>query len=451
MSNTWHSRNASPSPRGTSANAEERGNCILDSARSARGSVSLSRAERTPPLGPTVVRMDNIRTLLEQSGFRPLSDYSTGAEIGTPITELPKEVKNFAGVVQDLGMKLYYIKSGSTGHTFRAEFIANPQLKMAVKVSAYPKGAYGDIDDLRRPENAELVLLCLLSNFVSTYRTPHLVLPITSFRTQIEMFTNMPAIKDSMYCSFVDGYHRKVFEPYVSVLFSEWCEGGDLLDYIRDHRGSIPLEVWKVLLFQILVTLASIQRQYPSFRHNDLKANNILLQKTENRSTKKLYRYRMGNHIFLVPHVGLEAKIWDFDFASIDGVVDNSKIDADYEKIHNISQRKNQYYDIHYLFSSLLKGGLVSKFDRKHVPPQVIDFMERVVPTKLQPEYQVVEKEVERDVDGVPTKVKIKKREQVNPRLGTGGRIKSNREYTTPKRVLESDPFFASFRRIGTP
>ena len=38
------------------------------------------------------------------------------------------------------------------------------------------------------------------------------------------------------------------------------------------------------ILFQIFSALAVIQTKYPGFRHNDMKANNVLIQKIESRN-----------------------------------------------------------------------------------------------------------------------------------------------------------------------
>ena len=54
------------------------------------------------------------------------------------------------------------------------------------------------------------------------------------------------------------------------------CGAGDLLEYIRNKHSEINFKFWKVIFFQILSTLAVIQAKFPEFRHNDLKANNIL-------------------------------------------------------------------------------------------------------------------------------------------------------------------------------
>ena len=92
-----------------------------------------------------------------------------------------------------IGGKLVYVKSGSTGHTFRGfnpENINDPHF--AVKIVGYPKRVnYGKYDDVRRPENAELNMLKVLSYFVVNKQTPHIVLPIGTFNTSIKPFLSL--------------------------------------------------------------------------------------------------------------------------------------------------------------------------------------------------------------------------------------------------------------------
>jgi hypothetical protein len=40
----------------------------------------------------------------------------------------------------------------------------------------------------KRPENAELLMIKLLSEFVRKKKTPHIILPITTFNTNIKPF-----------------------------------------------------------------------------------------------------------------------------------------------------------------------------------------------------------------------------------------------------------------------
>ena len=73
-----------------------------------------------------------------------------------------------------------YVKSGSTGHTFKGIFpTKNGEINYAVKVVAYPKKqGYGNLYDIRRPENAEILALKTLSYFVVNNHSPHIVLLI---------------------------------------------------------------------------------------------------------------------------------------------------------------------------------------------------------------------------------------------------------------------------------
>lgn len=89
---------------------------------------------------------------------------------------LPKKYIDFNKAIKDLGGRLLYIKSGSTGHTFKGVYPPpNEENKpnYAVKVVAYPrKENYGDMFNVKRPENAELLMLRLLSNFVKNKKHP---------------------------------------------------------------------------------------------------------------------------------------------------------------------------------------------------------------------------------------------------------------------------------------
>ena len=80
------------------------------------------------------------------------SDVSSNCE---DIRELiPKKYLDFSKAIKDLGGKLLYIKSGSTGHTFKGVYPPpNKENKpnYAVKIVAYPrKENYGDMFNVKR-------------------------------------------------------------------------------------------------------------------------------------------------------------------------------------------------------------------------------------------------------------------------------------------------------------
>lgn len=338
---------------------------------------------------------------------------------------LEKKIYDFYNVIGQIGGTLTYIKSGTTGHTFRGVIKNNDaDIYYAVKVVAYPKKEkYGDINDVRRPENAELMMIRLLSYFVINKQTPHIILPIATFNTSILPFTDLIENKsvsqdNNKYIDFVKKYKKGEYYDNVSVLISEWANKGDFLDFVKRYYKQITPQQWKIFFFQIISVLAVIQSKFPTFRHNDLKANNILVHKISKKETA--YRYRISQHGYIVPEVEYLLKIWDFDFACIPGIVDNAKVYAKWTDQINVTPTQNRYYDMHFFFNTFIKKGFFHQFlEDPCIPKEAVEFVNRVVPPKYQTGEEVTDK----------------------------GRIKNNIEYTTPDKVLQTDPYFAEYRK----
>jgi hypothetical protein len=336
---------------------------------------------------------------------------------------LKKRILDFKNVINQFGGKLKYIKSGTTGHTFKG-ISEDGNFEFAVKVVAYPKKErYGSINDVRRPENAELMMLKVLSYFIVKRQTPHLIIPFGTFNTNIEHFVNLVKLdkvdeKNERYKEFVERYQNGEFSSTVSILISEWANKGDLLDYFRNNYKAFSLTHWKVFIFQILSILAIIQSKYPAFRHNDMKANNILVQKISLK--KEHYRYLVVGAKYKVPNIGYHVKLWDFDFSCIPGIVDNIKVSSKWTKKINITPEQNRYYDIHYFFNTLIRKGFFPQIlTDSCVPSEVKEFIGRVVPKKYRDSEDFVHEK---------------------------GRILINEEYTTPDELLKKDIFFEEFR-----
>jgi hypothetical protein len=394
-------------------------------------------------------RMEFIRDLLGNNQLQPLIDMDacdtdnficTENFIGHTHEHGPNEECNdirctvnkkfldVTNVFKTLGVTLNYIKSGSTGHTFKGKSKNDENVVFGVKVVAYPiRDKYGNINNASRPENAELRMIKLLSYFVVNRHTPHIVLPIASFNTSIKPFINIPKEiidinnkKNKRYREFVEKYQNEQLHNYVSVLISEWADGGDLLDYIRSNYEKMDLPTWKVIFFQVLSVLAVIQKRYPDFRHNDLKANNVLVQKVKMATPNNKYKYTINDCDFIVPDVGIQVKLWDFDFACIPGLIDNSKVSAEWTKEINVKPKMNQYYDMHYFFNTLIKPEFFQQFYQGDiVHSDVKEFVHRVVPDPYRSGSKYVTEK---------------------------GRILINKEITTPFKVLTNDPFFAEYR-----
>lgn len=381
-------------------------------------------------------RKNTITNMLVGTNLDSIMDFKSSSETNNSdnttksddIRELmPKRYIDFGKAVSDLGGKLLYIKSGSTGHTFKGVYPPlengnpDPRKSYAVKIVAYPKKEnYGDMYNIKRPENAELMMIKLLSQFVINSETPHVVLPITTFNTSIKPFLSLTKnniVDSKKFEQFVEKYEKGEYYQNVSVLISEWANGGDLLDYIRKHYKTFKIRHWRTIFFQILSVLAIIQAKYPSFRHNDLKGNNLLVNLID--MSKKKYKYVINNQIYIVPNIGFQLKLWDFDFACIPGIVDNSKVDSDWTSKINITPQQNRYYDVHYFFNTFTRKGFFSEFwTEKEIPDKVKEFVKRVVPEKYTNGKLVSEK----------------------------GRILVNDEYLIADEILKNDIFFKVMR-----
>jgi hypothetical protein len=378
-------------------------------------------------------RINNITSMLDNTNIDSIIDFKNINESSIinytnseDIRELmPKKYLDFTNTINQLGGKLLYFKSGSTGHTFKGVYPLEEISKKsyAVKVVAYPKKEnYGDMYNIKRPENAELLMIRLLSFFVINKQTPHIVLPILTFNTSIKPFLSLSKndiVNNKRYDQFLKRYHKGEYYSNVSILISEWANAGDFLDYLKKKYKEFKLKDWRCIFFQFLSVLAIIHNKYPGFRHNDLKANNLLVHEIPIIPDFDKYKYIINNQCYVVPNIGFQLKLWDFDFATIPGIIDNSKVEADWTDKINIKPVKNRYYDVHYFFNTLTKKGFFPEFwTELCIPDKVKEFINRIVPDKF------------------------KEGDLVSER----GRILVDEEFLTPDEILKNDPFFKSFR-----
>ena len=377
-------------------------------------------------------RINNITSMLDNTSIDSIIDFKNINDLSIvnytkseDIRELmPKKYLDFTQAINQIGGKLLYFKSGSTGHTFKGVYPSEESKKKpyAVKVVAYPKKEnYGDMYNIKRPENAELLMIRLLSFFVINNQTPHIVLPISTFNTSIKPFLSLSKndiINNKRYDQFLKRYQKGEYYSNVSILISEWANGGDFLDYLKKNYKDFKLKHWRCIFFQFLSVLAIIQSKYPGFRHNDLKANNLLVHEIPIIPNFDKYKYIINGQGYVVPNIGFQLKLWDFDFATIPGIIDNSKVEAEWTDKINIKPVKNRYYDVHYFFFTLTKKGFFPEFwTESNIPDKVKEFVNRIVPNKF------------------------KEGELVSER----GRILIDEEYLTPDEILKNDIFFKSF------
>ena len=195
----------------------------------------------------------------------------------------------------------------------------------------------------------------------------------------------------------------------VLVYFAEWAKYGTLKDYLKLKIGALNV---KILLFQIIYTMAVIQRVYPSWKHNDFHRENILIQKIEN----PIVHYQFERNNFIIPTIDASAMFWDYDHARSNEVKNSGWVNRGSD---------NQIDDLIELFISIQTGRFLLDSDTNIF-----------INTLTRPEYIT---------DPGETLAKIyfryRNKEAVLTRISL--------DQFTPEFILLNDYYFNEFRRIS--
>lgn len=330
-------------------------------------------------------------------------------------------LSSILNILDDNTSSTIHVKSGTTGHMFKCTTPDN--YSIAVKIVPYFRNKdLGGISTKTRPENVELLITRYITSYVINEKLPHVVIPITCFlikTSDIIKYLNPNT-------DIIKRIKNNELHTYSSVLLTEWCTRGDFNTFINNPRHKISPDHWRVFLFHIFITLAIIHKEYPTFRHNDLKANNILVFKGD--SEQDYSRQYIFNDVeFKVPYIGCVLQLWDYDFASIENIITNTKVELPWTTKLNITSKRNQYYDIHYFISSLTAKGFYKHMNDEYlIGSELISFIDRVIP----PQYKWGKARTTSE----------------NTLVGSGGRLLVDDEYTTPAKIIMNDPYFSRFR-----
>lgn len=333
--------------------------------------------------------------------------------------------------VKYLGEILTFVSSGSNGIIFK-ESGGDYAIKIVfydkkyTQNNKYKNGIYQKSIDF----NSEILILKKLSYLVREKKTPHLINPLIS--ANVDLYPVIYEISRLLKHGKLSSKRRNSLEKIIdkfknkkflfstcSMILVEYAPSGDLLDFLRNvvsGKIKIELSTWKNILFQIIYTLYIIQSYYPGFRHNDLKANNILMSRFRKSRANK-YKIKDIKYPFLIPSCEYVIYIWDFDFSAIEGQINNEKVSSSWTNKFNIHNKRNDYYDIHYLINSL-KTFIPDLYRSQNVPSEIKDFFRKIVP---------------RQYSGKDVKNTLK-----------NNRLLINDVWTTPKRLLKDD-FFEDF------
>lgn len=217
---------------------------------------------------------------------------------------------------------------------------------------------YIDPDNPYRPENAEITILKLLNDLLLINATPHIPLYFGDFKCKI-------GYKDYRY------------------LMVEKADGA-MMELIKELRTELHRDMvdqyLRVIFFQIFYTLRIIQKRYNYFKHNDLHPGNVLYYKIP-KEEGSYFRYTVDGNVYTVPNIGYRVALWDFDFSSINGVVENIKTDQYSREGFSMTSEPNHYTDIFKILN--LTELIMRKNPEYGLPEETVEFIRKYVPRKF--------------------------------------------------------------------
>ena len=162
-------------------------------------------------------------------------------------------------------------------------------------------------------------------------------------------------------------YYKKCAKPIKSVLYIEYYSFGSVKRLLGKYADKLRKLHYRVILFQIIWTLAELHKKFPSFRHNDLHTDNVFID--DRVTTKGSVRY--GD--FVVPNIGMNAMLGDFGFANMqaDGFKNPKVQSGEYKYEYGITTDSDIMYDIHFFLNDLYmssKDVNVKAFIKRHFP-----------------------------------------------------------------------------------
>lgn len=163
----------------------------------------------------------------------------------------------------------------------------------------------------------------------------------------------------------------------ITFMYSEYANSGTLKSFLKNNRNNILPIHFRTIVTQILYNLYRIQKKYPSFRHNDLHADNVLINST---SPSRVKLYKVNNSTLKVHDIGIQALISDYGLSTVNGIK-NPEVDNDpklfYKTKSGIFRGSHSMYDIQYFLNALRQEIRILGI---HNGMEVIQFIERILP-----------------------------------------------------------------------
>jgi hypothetical protein len=216
------------------------------------------------------------------------------------------------------------------------------------------------IDNIDDPNNNDALFSYLFSPMVLSGKTKHILLPVINIDADFQQISDVLKNHKS-YEKYVNDMDKEKITNQFSIRVKEnFFKSQTLLDYINDKNVNM-----KNLLFQVIHTLAIIQDEYPTFRHNKLHPKNIIMYQKKKPNGATLYTYNGVD--YYLPDNDFEIKITNFSYSTIPEYFNSLNVVP-------LNDKKNKYFDIHYFLNVL--------YNNTDMDDETLSFLSRALPQK---------------------------------------------------------------------
>lgn len=235
---------------------------------------------------------------------------------------------------------IFAVHRGDDSFAMKISYYTEDTIEKFIK-----KKRYGDLEGAKREKDQDSILVSEKFSKVTAVLldkkiTPHFV---RVFEEQdVKNFAaKIPGLEKRL--NNLTTYQRM----YNHVAFMDLFDTD--LTRLLTHKVLDDNEI-KIVIFQILYTIAAAQHTLPNFRHNDLSTNNVLVR---NNRKKMTFRYDVDGMVFYTP-TKYAVAVTDYDFVHVPSIkiLNNRRVMSGNYKV---SENNNISYDVHLFIKSVYK------------------------------------------------------------------------------------------------
>lgn len=245
------------------------------------------------------------------------------------------------------------------------------QFPITIKISFYPTEK--EINSFNSNINNDSLFSYLLSQLVLSKKTKHILLPIMNFDSVLSEIESI--IPDDITQKIKEDINNgKITENCCLQLREHFFKTENLEEYLKSNSCS-----YKILLFQIVHTLAIIQKEFADFRHNNLTSDNILIYRKKDSESYTEYDGLNGEKYY-IPNKGFDIKIGNFEMAVLPKFYGLSNISNANIKY---ADKPNAYYDLFIFLNDLLEGSTLMSSDNNKCDSETKKFLDKIIPPHI--------------------------------------------------------------------